>query len=364
MDFNYPRTARLINESVSALELNLSGLSVYTEAATGGFAATAATAIAAGADTVYALARNSSYGTVAEARSHTERLTSYVGDEERLVFPDRKRQTHVEAADIITNTGFVRPIDEQMIDWISNDSAVPLMYEPWEFRAEDMDIDMLWTKGIPVLGTDESDHRVATQQYLRSLAVKVTLECDLEVHQGTFVVVGDGRMAEYAAIGLEALDASVTRIGLSDCEESKSIPAKLTNDVLDQLDAVLVVDHKTDRLLVGDGGLIETSKLAERAPGATVIHICGPIAAEDIDAVGLRYAPANPAVAKSMSYTTGYLGPRPIVELHAAGLRVGADLTRTCRNGADWRTATATVAETPLALDFEESFKRDHGFYD
>lgn len=364
MDFNYPRTARLINESISELGLDLSGLSVYTEAATGGFAVTAATAIAAGADTVYALARDSPYGTAVEARSHTERLTSYVGDEDRLALPDQKHQKHVETADIITNTGFVRPIDDEMIDWIPTDSSVTLMYEPWEFRSDDIDIDQLWAKGIPVLGIDESDDRVATQRYLRSLAIKVAFECDLEIHRGTFVIVGNGRMAKHAADGLEALDASVTRIIPSDFEEGEDALVRLSDDVLEQLDAVLVVDHKTNRLLVGAGGLIDPSTLAERAQGGIVCHICGPVKAEDLEAAGIRYIPENPATAGKMSYTTGYLGPRPIVELHTAGLRVGADLTRECRNGTDWRTATETIAETPLALDFEESFKRNHGFYD
>ena len=364
MEFNYPRTARLIEEAVASLDLDLAGLSVYTEAATGGFAATAATAIAAGADTVYALATDSSYGTATEAQDHTERLTNRVGDGGRLVFRNRKRRTDVVVADIVTNTGFVRPIDEQMVDWLSGESAIPLMYEPWEFRAADMDIDALWAKGIPVLGTDESDDRVATQRYLRALAVKVALECDLEVQRGSFLVIGDGRMAAYAARGLDALGGSVTRIAPEELEDGDDVVGWLSDDVLERLDAVFVVDHETDRTLIGTGGLIEPATLARRAPGVVVAHICGPIAADELDAAEIRYVPSTPAPAGTMSYTTGYLGPRPIVELHAAGLRVGADLVRERRAGADWRTATKTVSETPLALDFDDPFKQEHGFYD
>lgn len=356
MTVNYPRTARLIREAVDEFDLDLDGYTVYTEAATGGFAATAATAVAAGAETVYALARDSSHGSAEAARDHTRRLTAQVGDEETLCFPETKQAEHFRASDIVTNTGFVRPIDEQVADWLGPNAAVPLMFETWEFREADMDIEALWQRDIPVVGTDERDDRVATQQYLRALAVAVAFECDVEVLEGEFVVLGDGRMASHAAAGLEALGGSVTRLG----DAAGTVSAEAVADI----DVLLVIDHETDDLLVGDGGVIEPAVLATHAPGVTVGHIAGPIAADDLDAAGVRYVPDDPAPRGTMSYTTGHLGPRPIVDLHAGGLRVGADLVREQRAGADLQTATEQVASSSLGMDFDDEYKQANGFYD
>lgn len=361
--FNYRRTARLIDEAITTFDLDLSELSVYTEAATGGFAVTAATAIAAGAETVYALAESSSYGSAADARTHTKKLTKHVGDERNLRFPERKRRQDFAAADIITNTGFVRPIDNQVADWLDSDASVPLMYEPWEFRTDDMDIDALWANGNPVLGTDESDRRVETQQYLQSLAAKIILECDLEIYQGTFIVVGDGRMARHAA-DLEALGATVVRISPNEIDSGSTVFDSIDSELIARLDALLVVEHDTDQLLVGEGGLVDPHTLSHLAQGVTVVHICGSVSTSDLDAAGVQYVPENPAPPKTMSYNTGYLGPRPIVDLHAAGLQVGADLVREQRAGADFQTAMERIGATPLGMDFDEEFKQAHGFYE
>lgn len=362
-EFNYSRTARLITEAIDAFDLDLTEMSIYTEAATGGFAATAAIAVAAGAETVYALAESSPYGSAAEARAHTKQLAKHVSDEQNLVFPEQKRQRDFAAADIVTNTGFVRPIDDHVVEWLDSNVSVPLMYEPWEFRTDDMDIDELWDSGIPVLGTDESDSRVATQRYLQSLAAKISFECNLEIYQGTFIIVGDGRMARHAA-GLEALGATVVRISPNEIEQGSSVLDSIDPELIERLDALVVVDHDTNRLLVGEGGVVDTRELSRLTRGATVIHICGSISTSDLDAAGIQYVPEDPAPSKTMSYNTGYLGPRPVVDLHAAGLRVGADLVQEQRAGADFQAAMERIAETPLGMDFDEEFKHAHGFYE
>jgi hypothetical protein len=365
MEFNYRRTERLIGDAVEAFDLNLEDLTVYTEAASGGFAATAALAIAAEAETVYALARDSAYGPAVEAREHTERLAAAVGDEQRLTFPEERNSADFRETDILTNTGFVRPIDDRIADWLGPTAAVPLMYEPWEFRDTDLDVKALWSEGVPILGTDERDERLGTQRYLRALAPKLCFECNLEVYRGEFLVLGDGRMARHAADGLNALGGSVTLANSTGDPEHDGVRINdVTANTFRALDALFIVDHRAENLLVGNGGVVDAVDLAESSSGATVVHVCGPVAAPDLDAAGVRYVPEEPASEGSMSFTTGYLGPRPIVDLHAAGLRIGADLSRERRNGADLQTATEGVADLSIAMDFDEEFKRTHGFYE
>lgn len=363
-NFNYARTVRLISNAIEAFDLNLEGLTIYTEAATGGFAATAALAIGAGAETVYAFTEDSTHGSAVEARKHTARLSDRVGDTSRLIFPDEKRAEEFGAADVVTNTGFLRPIDSRIADWLQPGTAVPLMYEPWEFRPTDMDIEALWSSDVAVLGTNERDERVATQKYLRALAVKLAFECDIEVFNGSFIVVGDGQMASHAADGLESLGSSVTRVSpTGDTSDSNLVAIKnLTDAIFERLDALFVVDHRTQELIIGEEGLLNPSHFSRRSEGAVIVHICGPISPQELAVNGIRYIPEQPAPVGEMSFTTGYLGPRPIVDLHAAGLRIGAELHREWLAGADLRTTTERVSATKLASDFDDGFKRDHNF--
>ena len=56
-----------------------------------------------------------------------------------------------------------------------------------------------------------------------------------------------------------------------------------------------------------------------------------------------------------MSVTAGFLGPKPVIDLHTAGLRVGAALSRARRSGLDAAAAEASVlASLSLAHGFGE----------
>ena len=83
-DHSLARAARLINEITrSHLSLDLSGLNVVTEAATGAFAVTAAIAALAGAE-VQAIAADSQYGSFDDARIATLSVAAACGVEPRV----------------------------------------------------------------------------------------------------------------------------------------------------------------------------------------------------------------------------------------------------------------------------------------
>ena len=63
--------------------------------------------------------------------------------------------------------------------------------------------------------------------------------------------------------------------------------------------------------------------LARVAPAVTVIHFAGRVELPNLDKLGILLHPTLDLAAHRMSYTLAALGPRPVVELHAAGLKVG-----------------------------------------
>jgi len=92
---------------------------------------------------------------------------------------------------------------------------------------------------------------------------------------------------------------------------------------MQQADALVVLEHHDRRLLIGTGGLIAADALREMNPALAIAHVCGGVNQDDLETAHLRVHPRTVAPAGYMSVSTAYVGPRPIVELHAAGLKVG-----------------------------------------
>ena len=63
----------------------------------------------------------------------------------------------MQAADIVTNSGHVRPIDARIAGWMRPDAVVPLMFEAWEIDMgrDDVDLAALRDRGIRYAGTNE-----------------------------------------------------------------------------------------------------------------------------------------------------------------------------------------------------------------
>lgn len=342
---NVPRCRRLVGEAVENLDLDLSGRTVLTEAATGPFALTPFLAASAEADSVLALTRDSRWGTVDDVRARTDDLAEAWDIDTVEVIADRE-DPRVSAADIVTNLGFVRPVDEDLLSRMER-PVVALMHEAWEHRPEDVDLDACRRLGVPVAGTDESDPRIDTMTYVGHLAVQLLHEVDVEVHRSAVVVLGGGPFAESVEEVLAAAGADVT-----------TIEGPLSKDDLapfERADALVVAEHRHHDPLLGPDADVAAAELATVNPGLTVVHISGHVDAEDLRASGLVVAPDRIAPPGSMSRTTAALGPKPLVDLHAGGLRVGQALAEARGRGMDGKQAVQAAAEVcSLAQPLED----------
>jgi hypothetical protein len=130
-----------IEEAVSRLNLDLSGKVVLTEAATGAYIVTPVIAALAGAE-VYAFTRDTRYGSVDDVRKQTNDLLEQFGDRNLSVsIIDSLTPEVIAKADIITNSGHLRPLNSEKLQHARSTVVIPLMYEGWEWRDADLDID-------------------------------------------------------------------------------------------------------------------------------------------------------------------------------------------------------------------------------
>ncbi|MEJ5197352.1 MAG: hypothetical protein WHX53_00370, partial [Anaerolineae bacterium] len=270
------RLVGLIRRTIAFLDLDLSGLVVLTEAASGPYVVTPIIAALAGAARVIALTAASRYGSVEAVVAETHALADLCGvgvqvadasaaargDEnlrsngfsrsgqpgatkvattkERILrtdvhaaagattdenahrtrafrrllssrgqpaeasSPDRqeaifgtgsvevytvRRLELFAAADIITNLGFVRPIDAAAVAAMKPTAVVPLMCEGWEIRPGDVDLEACRARGIPVIATNEDYPGLEVFAYSGWLALKMLFDAQIEVHKSRLAVV-------------------------------------------------------------------------------------------------------------------------------------------------------------------------------
>ena len=354
------RERAVIDQCIERFGLDLRCMTVFTEAATGAFRWTPVLALLAGAAEVHALARSSRYGTAGEVQAATLELAGRMGIAGRLRLVDG--HDSLGQADIVTNLGAVRPLDAPAIRRMKATAVIPLMWETWEYRPGDLDLAACLAAEILVLGTNEAHPRLAYQRYVGLLAMKLLFEAGVEIGGSAVLLAGGGA---FAAAALECLLAAGCEVRFV-CPVQQ-IPGRFRERWLDTdlagpgalaflagAEALLVMDHHREAMLLGPGAELDAPALKRLNGGLRIVHVSGLIDADGLRAEGFPVHP--PVIARAprtMSVTPAWLGPRPVIELHAAGLKVGAVMARARRaHPGDFAAARRLALQDPLCQDF------------
>jgi hypothetical protein len=346
------RAVRLIDEFVERFALDLSGLAVFTEAASGAYLWAPLLCARAGAGRVYAVTRDSRYASADEVTRTTLAAADQLGVAGTLDIAVGRRPDWLADADVFTNSGFVRPIDAGMVEAMKPTAVIALMWETWEFRDSDLDLDACRRRGILVLGTDERRPPCDMTGYSAVLALKVLFELGLEGF-GTRVLLLGGQETLGAAMesGLAGLGADVTRFGAAGGRPYDELPEHFAAHGGDY-DALLVAEHADSRLLLGPAGAIEFDTIRRVNPALRVGVISGTVDGAGLRASGLHHVPDDIQPFGYMSYHPYELGPRPVLELFAAGLAVGQAMARSRLGGASVADAAREALAVAPAMDF------------
>jgi len=303
-----------MQEAVHRCRLDLSGLVVFTEAASGAYVVTPILAALAGARTVYALTRSSPHGTIDEVAAQTNILARLAGVRDRVEIVMEKRPENVARADIVTNCGHVRPVDAAMVDWMKPSAVVPLMYEAWEFREGDVDLAACHRRGIRVAGTWEDHPAVGLSSYLGVMAVKQLFDAGLPAHGCNLLVLCDNPFRPFLKEGLVRSGARVA------VQNSLSKAGRNAGR-----DGVLVALRPQAGCRIGAA---EAEWIGRRWPGTVVAQFWGDIDRHALEAHGVRFWPPKAPALGHMGILPSAIGPDPIVRLQAGGLKVGEILSR------------------------------------
>lgn len=350
---------RWMRDAIDAFELDLGGLVVLTEAASGPFVLTPLLAALAGAEQVLGLTASSRHATGDEVIELTATYAARFDVESRIEVITARTDPHLFDADVVTNLGFVRPLDRPLLERLGPHAAVALMCEPWELRPGDVDLAACRALGIPALGTNEDDERLKMFDYLPAIARMLLLELGVEVRGSRLVLVSTGRFATALAAGLDEMGADVASFtpaaATSRGGHTAPAPKPLTDitfaDAIGAADALVVADYPGSGPILGPRAAHTARDLRSLNPEIVLAHIAGDVVLDAAERAALPHAPTRIAPAGTMSVTAAALGARPVIDLHCAGLRVGAELSRARRNDHGARDAEGHVlANLPLAL--------------
>jgi hypothetical protein len=308
------RLARLVDEAVARLRLDLRDAVVLTEAATGSYAVTPVIAARAGAARVYAMARETRFGSVEQVTAETLDLARLLGVDARIELVGQKQRSIVEAADIVTNSGHVRPIDEEMIGWMKPTAVIPLMYETWELRPGDLDVAACRRKGILIAGTNERHAGVDIFSFLGVMAVRLLHDAGVAVYESSVLVACDNGFGPFIQRGLEGAGAAVELV--ANIADAKASAVH---------DAILVAKTPRPHPIVSDD---EARRIAAEWPGAVVAQYFGDLDRATLSALGVPVWPRLEPRAGHMGILPAEVGPEPTVRLQSGGLKAGEVLWR------------------------------------
>lgn len=308
------RLAALIEAAVERCRLDLTGKVVLTEAACGAYVVTPVLAACGGADRVYAMTRATSHGTIEEVTRQTLELARLAGVRDRIEIVTGRSPAIVAQADIITNSGHVRPIDGEMIAWMKPSACVSLMYEAWEFRPGDVDLDACRSRQIKVAATDERHPDVDVFSFLGMMAVKLLLDAHVAVYRSSILLLCDNPFSSFMSGALRRAGATVDVV-----ERVVEAPRNKRYDAI----LVAIKPKAVPVLTVADARII-----AANWPGAVVAQFWGDVDRSALADLAIAVWPDNAPVAGHMGILPSAIGPEPVIRLQAGGLKVGELLGR------------------------------------
>ena len=301
--FLLSRLTSSIKRSVVRTNLDLKGLIVVTECATGAYSCTPAIAALAGAARVVAFGKDSSYGSFEAAREDMYSLWKTLGLSQNILLATDSLgvlDDNLEKADIVTNSGHLRPLNSERIKRMKKGCVIPLMYESWEFRHTDLCLQTCQECGIPVAGTNERHPDIGVFNYLGPMAAKSLFNAGLEIHGNNILLICDNDFAPYLEKTLKNLGANVLKNTHGDNVE---------------IDAI-VFAHTPER----SGGKlnIQSFNLPKKVP--LCCQLWGDV---DRSYFETKWIPEQAPNAGYMGIKLSTLGVEAVVRLQAGGLKVG-----------------------------------------
>ncbi len=324
--FELNRAKKIILNNIDYLKLDLSGLTILTEVGSGLFNYTPIIAQFANAKKVYAYAKDNNYGTANDAINDClEKINYYNLDNEIIEFTSNTLPINfIRDSHIITNSGNLRPLDSNKLKYASKNVVIPLMYEAWELRESDIDVNYCLENNIPIAGTWENYPGLEIFNYCKNLIVKIVLEAGFEIKSNKIIIWSEDHFGQLASEVFNQLGAK--EVMLINNEKDLYENVKGT-------DFIFFCDYKSKKTLFGEmNSCLDIVKIKKLNADISVIHLAGDIDNEYLKKNEIYIYPDKRGYPIRMTYTLTHLGIKPTLMLLVSGLKVGECLIKDQRS--------------------------------
>lgn len=319
-----------IKKQIETLSLDLTDKVLLTEAATGPYIVTPIIGALAGAK-VIAFSRDSKYGSASDVFEKNRSVLKEMNLETDIIFTDKIDGSIISTADIITNSGHLRPINKNILQYAKKGCVIPLMYESWEYRESDLDIIYCKEKGITVGATNERHSGINVFSYLGDMAVRQLLDSGVCLYENRFVLICNNQFGPYIA---KTLKKVCKGLGVIDLSERKGLYGKEIDwlcefpeikipDSYKDCEAIIFTAYPFDKNWIGyDNSEIPASILLNEFNDPYLIRYAGDIDTAALDKAGIKYFPAE-VQSGHMGILPSDIGFDPVIRLQAGGLKAG-----------------------------------------
>jgi hypothetical protein len=145
---------------------------------------------------------SATHGSARDAIGATLALARTAGVERRIEVAERLVASRLANCDIITNSGRIRPLSAAVIERLPRSAVVALMYEAWEFRSSDLDLEACRARGIRVAAVNERHEAVGVFPFLGDLCVNLLCSHDCIPAGARVALICDNSFAPYILNGL------------------------------------------------------------------------------------------------------------------------------------------------------------------
>lgn len=320
-----------LSQIVKNLDLNLKNKTVITEAASGPYVVTAILAAIAGAK-VYAFSRDSSYGTVDQSFDQTRKVMQecdFMDLDIQLI--EKLKPNIIAQADLITNSGYLRPLDKEKLKHAKDDLVIALMYEAWELRDTDLDLDYIRKRGFFLGATNERHPDVDVFNYLGDMTLKLIFDAGICPYNNRFILICNHDFGPYIAkvlgkncANLLVIDEDIHRekyLGMP-VDWKGGFPEVSIPESYYDAEAVIFTACPFDKEWIGNNHPLKLDNIKRQLRDPYILRYFGDLAVADLDKSDVRYFPAE-VKSGHMGVLPSAVGFDPIIRLQAGGLKAG-----------------------------------------
>jgi len=323
-----------LKRQVDALQLNLKGRTVLTEAASGAYIVTPLIAAMAGAK-VFAFSKTTRYGQVDDVFSETKMLAKNFSDFPlNIHYIENILPEVISQADIITNSGHLRPLTAEWLCHARADVVIPLMYEAWEWRDADMDIQYIKKRGFKVGATNERHPDVDVFNFLGDMALKQIFDAGICPYRNRFILLCNNDFGPFIAKTLAKIcdglavidkDSNQDKYNPDETDWLGGFPEIKIPEKYKTAEAVIFTAYPFDQTWIGHQSPIRIDQISSQISDPLILRFAGDLEESALQMSGVRFFPAQ-VKSGHMGILPSAIGFDPIIRLQSGGLKAGEAL--------------------------------------